>query len=195
MAEKNIEAIVREIRQETEKIWLDEPIEVRRLVKGIHPSKAGSYKQNLGNMVFCNGDLRALATWITPNLMIKALNSPDFTLEQCKSLFSWINMLNIDFLAYCGFIKMGRFVHDIIDSYDHIKTKESFLEILRAWYAYANRIYFWIHHMFPWSLGDFLPCIDEQDVQELSSLMTDRSEIDAYFGEYVPVLKEWKTKN
>lgn len=194
MAKKDIKEIIKEIKEEADKIWLNEPIEVKRLMKGIHPGGAGSYKQNLGNLVFCNGDMRALATWITPNLIIKSLHSPDFTLEQCKKLFAWINILNIDFLAYCGFVKMGRFVHDIVDSYDNIQTKEDFFEVLKVWYVYANRMYFWIHHKFPWSLGEFLPCIDEQDVKELSSLMTGPGEVDAYFEEFIPMLKDWKTK-
>jgi hypothetical protein len=194
MAKEDIQQIIKEIKEETDRIWLEEPIEVKRLRKGIQPGKAGSYKQNFGNLVFCNGDMRALATWITPNLMVKSLHSPDFTLDQCKKLFSWINILNIDFLAYCGFVKMGRFIHDIVDSYENIQTKEEFFDVLKAWYAYANRMYFWVHHKFPWSLGDYLPCIDEEDIKELNSLLDSRNEVVEYFEEFIPMLKEWKTK-
>ncbi len=88
---------------------------------------------------------------------------------------------------------MGRFIHDIVDSYGDIQTKEKFFEVLKSWYAYANRMYFWIHHKFPCSLGDYFPCIEE-DSKELNSLIPVRNEVDEYFEEFIPMLKEWKTK-
>ncbi len=194
MAKKDLDLLKREMREETDKIWLTEPVEVKRLRKGILLSGAGSYKQNMGNLVFCNGDMRALTMWITPNLMIKALNDPDFTLDQCKKLFAWINVLNVDFLAYCGFVKMGSFIHDIVDSYENINTKEEFFDLLKYWYAYGNRMYFWIHHMFPWAIGAGLPCQDEDDIRENQELAKGKEEIDRYFMEHASRLREWKTK-
>lgn len=193
MAQKSVEQIIREISAETDRIWFDEPVEIRRLRNGIMLGGAGSYKQNLGNLVFCNGDMRALTMWITPNMMLKALNDPSFTLDQSKKMFAWINMLNVDFLAYCGFVQMGEFVHDITDSYDEITTKEDFLRILEKWYAYGNRMYFWIHHTFPWAIGAGLPCFTAEDIAQMGELAKDKEMVDQYFARHKDKIKQWKT--
>ena len=57
-----VDELVAELRAETDRIWLDEPEEIRAMRLGIFTSDAGSYGQYFSNMVFVNGDMRALST-------------------------------------------------------------------------------------------------------------------------------------
>jgi hypothetical protein len=53
--------------------------------------------------------------------------------------------------------KLVSFAHDIIDSFDSIKTKEELADLLWSWFNYVNRIHRWFQLIFPWNLGDHLP--------------------------------------
>ena len=194
MSKRTVDELTEAIGRATDGIWLSEPDEIRRLRYGLMPSGAGTYGNAFANLVFCNGDLRALSTWITPNLMLKALAAPDFTLEQCKRIFAWINLINVDFLAYCGFVQLGEFAHDIVDSYDNIQSKDDFLRVLKAWYAYSARMYMWLHHTFPWAAGGVFPRLQESELVDVSKLGGYGSKIQAYFTKHRERLLLWKTK-
>jgi hypothetical protein len=172
-----------DIEDETTRIWETEPDEIRAMRLGVFASGAGSYDQYFSNLVFVNGDMRALSTWITPAVILRTLNDDDFSLEQAKKVFEWTNLVNVDFLAYCGFVKFGEFAHRIVDAYDEIETKEELNELLRAWYAYANRMYMWVHAAFPWGLGVAFPALTPDDVSFMEKGLADRS-VEHYFERY-----------
>lgn len=186
---KTLEEIKKALQEETDKIWLTEPDEVKRMRLGVFSSDAGSYGQYFSNMVFVNGDMRAIATWVTPGMVLRSLEDPSFTLEQCQKIFEWVNQLSVDFLAYCGFVKMGEFVHEIIEAYPQMENKEDLLRVLELWYVYANRLYLWVHQVFPWGLGTAFPKPLEDDLQFIAAGLKDAS-VDEYFKKYGPKLVE-----
>lgn len=187
---KTLAELKQALQQETDRIWLDEPIEIKRMRLGVYTSGAGSYGQYFSNMVFVNGDMRAISTWITPDAVLRCVGDPSFTLDQCQKVFEWINLLSVDLIAYLGFVKMGEFVHDIVESYPQMKSKEEFLEILEAWYAYANRLYLWVHQVFPWGLGTAFPKPSEEDLSLIAKESKDDS-VQRYFEKYAPVLEKF----
>lgn len=178
------------LEAETEKIWLEEPDEIRAMRLGVFTSDAGSYGQYFSNLVFVNGDMRALSTWITPAVVVRALDSDDYSLDQCKELFSWVNLVNVDFLAYCGFVTFGEFVHRIVAVFDQIDTKTELSQLLGAWYAYANRLYLWVHHSFPWGLGTAYPKPKADDVEFIQKSMTSTAVAD-YFASHGKALVDY----
>ncbi|MBS1890381.1 MAG: hypothetical protein JST59_03755, partial [Actinobacteria bacterium] len=150
---------------------------------GIFESDAGSYGQYFSNLVFVNGDMRALSTWITPAIVLRAASDDRFTLDQCKDVFAWTNLVNVDFLAYCVFVKFGEFIHRIVDGFDEISSKEEFDRVLAEWYAYANRMYLWVHHSFPWGLGTAYPKPTAEDLEFMQEARTATS-VAGYFEKY-----------
>jgi hypothetical protein len=184
MANETVEQLCAEIRVETDRIWLDEPSEIRAMRLGIFESDAGSYGQYFSNLVFVNGDMRALSTWITPAVVLRALDDESFSLDQCKDLFAWTNLINVDFLAYCGFTRFGDFVHRIVDAFDGITSKEELSQVLAEWYAYANRMYLWVHHTFPWGLGTAFPkpSLDNLEFMREAARSTDVADYFARHG-------------
>lgn len=183
-------SLAAEIGAETERIWLDEPEEIRAMRLGVFTSDAGSYGQYFSNLVFVNGDMRALSTWITPAVVVRALDSDDFTLDQCKRLFSWINLVNVDFLAYCGFVTFGEYVHRIVAVLPQVTTKDELGALLGAWYAYANRLYLWVHHTFPWGLGTAYPKLTPEDLEFMATAQRSTAVAD-YFAAHGPDLVEY----
>lgn len=173
---------------ETDRIWSTEPDEIRAMRLGVYPSECGSYGQYFSNMVFINGDMRALSTWITPKVVLQSLAHDDFTLEQCQSIFSWINMVNSDFLAYANMVTFARFIRAIVDSYPQMKTKEDMFGLVEAWYGYANRLYFWVHSAFPWGVGLAFPRLTRDDADFIAKAMDDTTVTD-YFDEVIPLLR------
>lgn len=178
-----LDSLRNEIDEATTAIWLTEPDEVRAMRLGIFPSEAGSEGQCFANMVFINGDMRALSAWITPAMILECLKDDTFTLKQCQKLFANINLVNVDLLAYLGFVKFASFARRIIELYPEMKTKDEFDTLLRSWYAYANRMYFWVHHMFPWGIGDAFPRIGGNDLQYMTKAHNSTAVAD-YFNKY-----------
>lgn len=185
-----------EITEETDRIWMEEPDEVRRMRLGIFPTESGTEGQYFTNMVFINGDMRALSTWITPGVILRALADDKFTLEQVKNLFEWTNLVSVDFLAFTGFVKFAEFAHRIVGVFDQIDTKVELESLLKAWYAYANRMYLWVHHMFPWALGTAFPKPSLDDLEFMSAAARDREAIEYFeknahrLAEYASTIKE-----
>lgn len=182
---ETIEQLINDIQQETEKIWIDEPDEIKAMRLGVFPAGAGTNGQFFSNLVFVNGDMRALSTWITPAVILRSLDDEAFDLDQCKKLFEWTNLINVDFLAYCGFVEFGNLVHRIVEAYPDIGTKKQFTEVLRAWYAYANRLYMWVHQVFPWGLGVGFQKVGADDIDFMKSALGDES-VARYFELYGP---------
>lgn len=178
-----VEALKQRLVLETDRIWLDEPEEIKAMRLGVFTSGAGSYGQYFSNLVFVNGDMRALSTWITPAIIVRALDDERFSLEQCKDLFAWTNLVNVDFLAYCGFVSFGNFVHEIVESFGQIESKAELEELLGAWYAYANRMYLWVHHSFPWGLGTAYPKLTADDL-EFMATARESTAVQDYFDSY-----------
>ena len=178
-----LETLRKEIDDANAAIWTTEPDEVRAMRLGVFPSEAGSEGQYFANMVFINGYMRALSTWITPAMILECIKDDTFTLQQCQKLFANINLVNVDLLAYLGFVKFASFARGIIELYPEMKSKQDFDDILKSWYAYANRMYFWVHHMFPWGIGDAFPRVTNDDLEYMTRAQRSTATAD-YFAKY-----------
>lgn len=175
--------LIADLERETEKIWLEEPEEIRTMRLGVFPSGAGSYGQYFSNLVFVNGDMRALSTWITPTVILNAVDDETFDLAQCRRLFEWTNAVFVDFLAYCGFTTYAEFAQRIIAA--ELGSKDELRDVLIAWYRYANRMYLWVHQVFPWGLGTAFPKLSEEDLAFMSEAGRSQ-EVARYFERHAP---------
>ena len=177
---KDWREVKKEIEAEIDKIWLNEPEEVKKSRLGIFPSGAGVYGTYLGNLVFLNGDIAAVGYSFAEEPMLKSLSNPSFTLEQCKQLFHWFTADTCELLGGtygekcpAPWMNMGtlcRLYKDAVGCYDTIKTKEELKELLDSWYIYLDRLYRWIFFMFPWYVGTMFPKKELKDVEELAKL-------------------------
>ena len=151
------------IEAELDRIWFDEPEEVTMSKLGIFPSGAGTDGQYLGNLFFLTGDTQAMGWWTIEPAMYCILADEDFSLEQCKKMFVYLNheMANLMggvhdpgcLYPWLNLKTMLDFSLAIEDSYDSITTKEEFKSLLWSWFNYVDRINRWFYTVYPWELG------------------------------------------
>jgi hypothetical protein len=60
----------------------------------------------------------------------------------------------------------------LVSCLDSLGSKHDFAELLRAWAAYVNQLYYWCHWYFPWIAGPSVcPRISREDVKEMQRLL------------------------
>lgn len=166
-----------EIEQEIDKIWFEEPPEIKMCRKGVFPSGAGTFGQAFGNLVFVFADTYAIGWLFFESPMKELISRDDFSLDHVKEIFYSVNMNKCRILganhgpdskcpaAWLNLPKFLKFFNDIYESYDSIKTKEEFNSLLWSWFNYIDRINRWVYIIFPWEVvGQKLPSIYGDDL-------------------------------
>jgi len=169
-----------EIEAEIDKIWWEEPEEVKMSRLGIFPSGAGSWNQVLGNLLFLVADTQGMGWWTAEPAINAAIADPTFTLEHCKRMWKYMTKHMADLMGdvdppkcpapWLNLPKVTKFCNDIIDSFDTIKTKEEFADLIWSWENYINRLNKWFFLVFPWHLGMMFPRIEPKDIEEMARL-------------------------
>ena len=146
---------------------------------GVFPGGAGTDNQYLSNLVFLNADTQAMGWWTSEPTMHKVLNDDDFTLDQAKKLFFYINSHMAHLMGdvcepncpapWLNLGKLTQFAVDIYDSYDSIKTKAEMRDLLWSWFAYVNRLNSWFYTVFPWELGNNMRLNTPERLEKMAS--------------------------
>lgn len=167
--QKEIAELKQEITREVEAIWLEEPIEIKKLRTGFIDSGAGSYGQYFTTFVFADGEVRALGYLCMTNVQT-CIGDDDFSLPQIRKLAR--NLLSVcgEYLNYSGFEKMWNFVSRFMNILDRAESKEGLYDLATALTLYVNRMHGWLHFYFPWSLGAHMRIVTAADVTSLRSL-------------------------
>ena len=162
--------VVAKIDKETKAIQYTPPDEVLKIFHyGIIDSGAGSYDQYFTTMVFAEGDCRALAFYNANNLLIVA-EEESFTLEHLKIMARLYLPLGSEFVGYCGLKKVWEFTQDVLGALDSVKTKDAYKELINALNTYVAVVHGWIHHYFPWNIGELFPQKKKGDLLRMAEL-------------------------
>lgn len=174
---KNWQDVKNELEKEIDAVWFDEPAEITMIKKGVYPSGAGTFGQAFGNVVFAFADTHALGALVFEAPMFGFLKNDSFTLDQCKTIFYSFNMNKCRILganhgpdskcpaAWLNLPKFDKYFNEIYESYDSIKTKEEFADLLWSWFNYIDRINRWVYTIFPWEVvGQLMPVIKGDDM-------------------------------
>jgi len=159
---------------ETKKIMLEEPAEIKRLFAGIFPYNVGVGGQYFTAICFVWSSMQGLGFTYVSNGLLRALNDPDFTVEQCKKLFKYTHVMN-DFLGFAGLEKLHNFTKELIAAFDSIKTKEEMRDLMTSYFRYAGKLYGWVHQRFPWGLGYGI--YRTKDPKEIEKMVKDLEDI------------------
>ena len=181
---KNWQDVKNAIEKEIDVIWFDEPKELTLSKKGIFPSGAGTDGQAFGNLLFLFADTHALGNLVFSPPMYYTLKDPSFSLDNCKTLFTQTCFNKCRILgmssgpgtkcpaAWLNLPKFHQFCTDIIDSYDSIKTKEEFTDLLWSWFNYVDRMNKWTYIIFPWEVaGLYYRAINENIPEDMMKLV------------------------
>ena len=174
---KNWQDVKDALEREIDAVWFDEPLEIGLSKRGIFPSGAGTFGQAFGNLVFQFADTHSLGALVFEAPMFRFLSEDSFTLDQCKLIFYAVCMNKTRILganhgtgskcpaAWLNLPKFDKYFREIYESYDSIKTKEEFTDLLWSWFIYVDRINRWVYTVFPWEVvGQMMPVIKGDDL-------------------------------
>lgn len=147
--------IKEKLEEETAKIKLEPPLELKKLYAGILPYDAGTAGQYFGAMVFLTGTMIFyLGGHALSSGMYKFLRDPSFSLDQCKKIFLLQGRAaNVRTVGMVGLQTFYKLSNQVMSSLDELKTKEEMLELMIAYQNYATKLASWCHILFPWNLG------------------------------------------
>lgn len=154
-----------EIENEIKKIWLEEPVELKKIRLGYIDSQAGSYGQYFSTYVFVDGEIRALG-YLGYSTLLKLVDDPKFDLYHLKEVARGLLPVCAEFLGYCGLKKVWEFTKTFLKMLDVIDDRKDLKDIVRLLTLYANRLHGWVHFYFPWGLGVFFPLRSGKDLNE-----------------------------
>lgn len=167
---KEARKLKQEIDREIERIWLEEPEEVRKIFAGVIDSGAGSYGQYFTTLVFMDGEVRALGYLVYTGIL-RAIDDPDFDLGQIRKLSNMLVPVCAEFLGYCGLTKVWEFSRRYLDLIDKIESREELRGLVRSLMLYVNRMHGWVHFRFPWGFGTQFRQRSIEEVEELQELL------------------------
>ena len=177
---KDWRTVKNEIEADLDRIFWNEPEEVTMSKLGIFPSGAGVDGQTLGNMLFFIADTQGMGWWGVDPAMGQAFEDDLFTLEHLKRMWKYMVLHAADLMGsvdppecpapWLNLPKLTQFGHDVVDSFDSIKTKEELQDLLWSFSNYVNALNRWFFLVFPWHLGKMFPLIKPEDVQKLAKL-------------------------
>ena len=98
------------------------------------------------------------------------IDDPSFTLDQLKILARYYLPIGSEFLGYRGLKKVWELTQDVLGALDTVNTKDEFRELMNSLNFYVSIIHGWIHHYFPWYLGELFPRRKAEDVKKMAEL-------------------------
>lgn len=162
----------KELEEETKKVFLTCPDEIKRFHYGIIThSDAGKYaiNQYFGHWVHAYCGYSGHVGGVTH--IISFAMAPDFNLAQIKKMFETIIGTGAFFAEYGGAKLLAKYSTAMIEAWDTVQTKEELIQLLNAFLAYVSRLYWWFHWYFPWGVGPALcPRLSPEDIKEIARL-------------------------
>lgn len=145
-----------EIDKETERIWREEPEELRRLRLGIIENDAGSYGQYFTTWDFANGMIRDHSMY-TMYPLFRLSKDSAFSLDHLKKLFRAFDPQYSVYLGYSGYRTLDKFGRAFAEAMETMENKEDFVSLLESYLKYTNKLAAWSFHYFPWGVGALFP--------------------------------------
>jgi len=160
---KDWKTLKADIDAEVERIWLQEPEEHKKLRLGIIDNQAGSYGQYFTTWEFAVGMIRDYPGY-TLYPLLKLAETDQFDLSQVQAMFKAFDPPYTTYLGYSGFRTLEKFGAEFVKSFDSMESKEDFMELLKSYLLYLNKLNAWCFHYFPHGLGVLYPLKRAQEI-------------------------------
>ena len=178
---KDWREVKEKIEKDLDRIMWEEPDEIKMSRLGIFPGGPGQDGQIFGNLFFILCDTKALGWGKTEPAVKFAIEDPEFDLNQCIKLWKTFTVHHARLLGagdppkcpypWLNLGKLWELCQDILETFDSIKTKDEFAELVWSWFNYVNRINRWAFQIFPMDLGYKFPRIEKDDVKEFGKYL------------------------
>ena len=167
-------AVRSRIEREIDRVWLEEPDEVRKIRLGVVEGGAGSGGQSFSVLVH-------LETWLVMDgtgiiyRLLQATQSGTLTIDHMRHLtrtFLTGNFNHWEFLQDLGLPSFRRVGDDYSNVLGTLKSVDEYVELTSSLLVYVTRMHRWIHFIFPWNLGKYFPHRSLEDIEGLPKLPT-----------------------
>ncbi|WP_217369241.1 cucumopine synthase-related protein [Nonomuraea antri] len=143
-----VNALIRDVHAETDRIWLQAPRELVDLHEGRVASGAGSFGTLLTTLVFVNGETRPLGYACYGGLVRAA--SEGMPMDALRHMARVLAGTPAEFLGYCGLENLWGFTRRMLDLLDSIDDRDDFTALMAHLALYVNCLGSWNSHLFPW---------------------------------------------
>jgi hypothetical protein len=165
--------VVKEIEANIDRIWLEEPPELRKVVAGVIDSGAGSGKQVFSVLVHLEAYLMIVSQDIVFRFQKTSLHD-NIGLDQMVTVtreFLFGTFHIFEFMEDLGLTGM----HELGEKYNQglglVTTKEEYRDLTGSMHTYIIKLHQWIHLLFPWKLGVAFPHRTPEEVKSLASIV------------------------
>jgi hypothetical protein len=138
-----------------DQIFLEMPLEVKKLKAGILPHNAGHHGQYLTSLESLMMDIMGWCHHAI-GMMMESLKDPTFTLEQCKKLIILGNRNAARYAGYIAYPMIWNLWVEVEASLPSVKNKEELKELIIPWFTFINRMHLWNAQVFPWDLAKYV---------------------------------------
>jgi cucumopine synthase-like protein len=155
MSARRWEQTKQKIEKTLDEIYVDMPLEVKKLKAGILPHNAGHTGQYFSAL---ESLMMTLMGWCfySGGMIMEMLNDPSFTLEQCKKLVITGNRNPARYTGYIAYPTVWNLWLEIEESLASVDSKDHLKELMVSWLSFINRMHFWNVEVFPWHLAAHL---------------------------------------
>ena len=141
---------------ETERIWKEEPDEMKVMRLGLHPNKAGSKGQYWTTIDFANGMMRDFPMY-TMYPILQLVRGGTFSLNQAKVMVRAFHPPYTEYLGYSGYTTLRAFGREFIAALDDFEDINVFVQCYTNLLKYCNKLGAWSYHYFPWEISELYP--------------------------------------
>lgn len=164
------ERLIADLKAETERIWIDEPYEITLIRNGVTLTGAGSHGQHFSVLVHLESFMMLLGPHVVYRILLLSTD-PEFSLYALKQ--STIGILlrpfdQFEFLGDLGLASTHRLGARYLAAVAEVDSREEYVELTGVFLSYFNRVYQWIHLVFPWSVGSQFP---KRTVEQAESVL------------------------
>jgi len=159
-----IESVDRQIQE----IWLDEPHDIYCIKNGYLGSEAGCDGQYFSPLVMLSGEIRCLGTHIFADLAVFC-GQDGFTLDLLKTMLKTMISTDVGVVAFFGLRVYGETLKNLDKLIEQIESKAQFKEIVDKMFTLTNRYQMWLHQIFPWGFGKFMPRRSPEQYAEIAA--------------------------
>lgn len=143
--------VIAELNAEREKIWLECPLEISNMGKGIIPRRTGSHGQYLSTLMFAESEARTLSDEVLWGI-IEVSETETLDLRTVQLLINQIVGYKAAFFDFVGMPEAGGFISRYVEAANAAETIEEFLDVTRAAISYVNKVHMWVDAVFPWGV-------------------------------------------
>jgi hypothetical protein len=160
-----------EIERQIDRVWLDEPDEIRKIRWGVIDSGAGTGRQSFSLLVHLEAYLMLVGADVMYRFL-KVSQYPDMempTMVRITREFLTGTFNVFEFMTDLGLTNMHAIGQMYSDALDKVESKQDYVALTGAMMTYVIRMHRWIHFVFPWNLGVAFPHRTAEDLAAITA--------------------------